>query len=211
MTNKYFPLESLCGISWWECAVVIATIAGFISGIIYFGRFCNWIKSLFSVKYRQQKEIYILIKEWYDYVDIHLDDDNFNINKLNNIEGKINFLFQKNKNLNLSFSKRFMKKSLKISGVNINTRDSINQFIKYVGLDSEYNKLALALEEKNKKKSYNLSNYPYRIYWQFIFGNFYSFYHQYKKNWKDIEMNKRITWPKIENPIKILKIYFSDN
>ena len=62
-------------------------------------------------------------------------------------------------------------------GLNKNAKNPITEFIKHTGLNSESNKLALALMEKSKNKTYNLSSYPYRLFWQFILGNFYSLYH----------------------------------
>ena len=163
---------------------IIAVLGGCIGTIIYFGKFCNWVKKLFSIKYRQQKEIYLLIKEWYDYIHINLDTENFNIAALDKIEKDIDFLFNKNHNFSLIFTKKFIKKSFKILGVERNTKDIITQFIKYVGLDCENNLLAFTLYEKSKNKTYKFSNYPYRFYWQFIMGRFYVFHSQYKKTGK---------------------------
>ena len=95
----------------------------------------KWIK---IKKHKQAKEIYILIEEWYDYIDVHLDDKNFNFNKLNSIENKIEWSFQKNGNLTLAFSKRFIKKSLLILGANLENQDERTAFEDYTGINSKF-------------------------------------------------------------------------
>ena len=82
MTNEYYSLTSELE-KFYAIILVFVTVC---TAIGFIPKFYNLTKKLFSVKYRQQKEIYILIKEWYDYIDIHLNEEKFNINKLNNIE-----------------------------------------------------------------------------------------------------------------------------
>ena len=134
-----------------------------------------------------------------------------NLNKIDNIEKDIDFLFDENskKPLLLFFNKRFRRHILYKYGIKKELRDEFSLFEKYARLDKSNVNLGLSLYSASKRRKYTLLKIPFQYYWWIIRGNFSTFYGQYRNNWKHLKENEnKYVFADIEVPVKILRMYF---
>lgn len=171
------------------------------------------LKSLDFLTRRSKKKkiIFNKILEWFNYIDVNLDTETFNLSKSDNIEKDIGFLFEEfsKKPLLLFFNKRFRKHTLYKFGIKKELRNSLSQFYRFARLDKSNVDLGLSLYSASKRREFTLLKIPFQYYWWIIRGNFSTFYVQYQNNWKHLKENEsKYIFADIEVPVKILRMYF---
>jgi len=163
---------------------IIITLTAIITPIVLFFTFFNHIINfsrnifeLISKKIKYKKIILNLILDWYNYIDKNIDNDDFNISIVNNLENEIShqFSLKSNKKLLLYFNKNFRKKIMKeLFGYKKYPKsDAI--YKKYFRLDDDSTSLALQLTSGANKKNYSIYKFPFEFYWNLIRGNYYNF------------------------------------
>ena len=162
-----------------EIELIIGTVVGFIT-IIYFA-YKGWKKFVLQrLKKSKIKRLYFLINDWFNEIDVHLDD--LNLNSIHNKENKIS---------------DYIDQSLKYSIIKIRPIDRV-KFLKYCGIKKELRNNKRLFERYSRINSDKLfiSNI-----WYLIMGNFYNFYRNYNSN------SNISNFADVEMPIKFLKQY----
>ena len=198
--NKFISIGSLLAL-----VITYLTIGRHIKQL-----FSN-IKKRLSKNLKKQICIVTKIIDWFNYIDINLDQESFNMAYINSLEKEIDFMFSniKSKNYILKFNKKFRSKALKYYGLKKEYHNT-ESFNKYVRLNYDYVKLIIGLSNCIHKKS-KLSEEKILLsdYWNIMRGNFYKFYGQYNSDWKNVKSGERqYVMTDIENPVVILKLYY---
>ena len=162
-----------------EIELIIGTVVGFIT-IIYFAY--KGLKKfvLQRLKKSKIKRLYFLINDWFNEIDVHIDD--LNLNSIHNKENKIS---------------DYIDQSLKYTIIKIRLIDRV-KFLKYCGIKKELRNNKRLFERYSRINSDKLfiSNI-----WYLIMGNFYNFYRNYNSN------SNISNFADVEMPIKFLKQY----
>ncbi len=172
-----------------------------------------FLKKILSKKHKEQSLIVNKIVEWFNYIDINLDNDSFNISYINSLEKDIDFRFSriKTKKYTLKFNKKFQGRVLNYYGIKKEFHNE-DMFKKFSRLNYEYIQIILALSNNIHKSKYSVSNILFVDYWNILRGNFYKFYGQYKNDWKNVKSNEiKFVMTDFENPVMILKLYYNVN
>ncbi len=157
--------------------VIIACIAGLIA--IY-----EFIKKIIIPKFRKSKlkKLYQMLKEWFDEIDIHLNNG-LNLDLLNNKENKIRS-FINDSHLNhykIQLSEKFRYEFLKFCGIKKELRNDKELFFKYARCPAD----GIFID----------------IFCNLQFNSFYVFYSNYKRN------DKATNFTDVEMRMKFLKMY----
>lgn len=133
------------------------------------------------LKSTKQKELYRMIKQWFDEIDQNLNIG-LNMDKLGNYEKNIDeYIKDKKLDKRIRCSKTFIKKYLREIGIKKECQDDYQLFNKYT---------------RNAKDDY-LDGY-----WTRIKANFYKFHANYTNG------TTGINFADVEMPIKFLKFYW---
>ncbi|MDD3627860.1 MAG: hypothetical protein PHV06_11155 [bacterium] len=157
-----------------ECIVGIITIVSTITIIK------EWITK--KTKFNKFKNVYFMLSEWLDEIDINLDKE-LNLDLLNNREKKIREYIYSNKLTNY-----FPK---------IKDKHRV-EFLKYCGIKNE---LLLNKELFSKYSHWEFDFLNIEIFCNLIFAEFQKFYREYKNQ------SPETSFANLEMLMKFLKIY----
>ncbi len=205
--NNFFTISQNIIISTGGVLTILLVYLAFAG---HLKNFYVFLKNSLSKNYKEQLNIANKIIEWYEYIDINLDNESFNVFYLNSLEKEIDFRFSTNKKRKylLKFKSKFQKKVLNYYSIDQKYHNE-ELFKKYARLNYDYIDIIFQLSNKIHKSSFTVAKFLLSDYWNILRGNFYKFYGQYKSEWKDIKSNeRRYIMTDFENPVLILKLYY---